>query len=482
MPEEKVKEILNNILQGDIIDVVPTLPADFFHTIVTSPPYWAARDYKIEPTSWPEITYTLFGMIEIVVPPMVCQLGLETYPEHFIGHMVHVFRLLRRVLRDDGTVWMNMGDCYNSKSGGYKDKKHNGYHKYLSEGTSQATMKINRNLRNMGLKGKDQVGIPWLLAFALRSDGWYLRQDIIWNKPNPMPESVNDRCTKAHEYIFLLSKAKKYYYDAYAISTEVADASVKRYMQDIENQKGSDRAAGGEKTNGTMKAVIKGYDHKEDKSAGIAGHSGYFNKDGELIGNGRANKKSVWTFSNKGTSEKHFATYPQELALDPIKASTSEHGCCASCGTPWVRIVDKILTASKVAPKTFVVDDRDHNSDKNDQGSNRAKDGHKSGHHYVYSNSQWEPRCECNGKLLKEVYHIEKEGRKMKRIRYTYTPNIPIEQHPVVPCRVLDPFGGRNTTGIVARKLGRDFVSVEKGPHHIAIAEKFGYEELGMFR
>jgi DNA modification methylase len=404
-------EFLNKIMTADVIDGLKKLPDGYFHTIVSSPPYWAVRDYQIEPTSFPEVTYTLFGMIEITVPAMSCQLGHEKSPEHFIGHMVYIFRELRRVLRDDGTLWMNMGDCYNSKSGGYKNASQHGYHTYIAEGTAQATMKINRNLKNMGLKQKDQVGIPWLLAFALRSDGWYLRQDIIWHKKNPMPESVNDRCTKAHEYIFLFSKSKKYFYDAYAISTEIVDSSVKRLTQDLSNQKGSDRAAGGMKHNGTMKAVlpkhnsIKGYDHKADKSGGLTGHSGYVNKDGELIGNGRANKKSVWTVNNKGTTEKHFATYPEELVFDPIKAGTSEHGCCETCGAPYIRTFDK---------------------------------------------KDWISSCKCNAGI--------------------------------VPCRVLDPFAGRNTTGVVSGKLGRNWVSIEKNPQYVAIGENYSYKELGLFR
>lgn len=450
-------EFLNSIITGDVIDKLPELPAEYFHTIVTSPPYYAVRDYKIEPTIWPEVKYTLFGMIEIVVPAMTCQLGHEKAPEHFIGHMVHVFRLLKRVLRKDGTVWMNMGDCYNSKSGGYKNAHDHGYHTYVAEGTAQATMKINRNLKNMGLKQKDQIGIPWLVAFALRSDGWYLRSDIIWHKKNPMPESVNDRPTKSHEYIFLFSKSKKYFYDAYAISTEITDSSVKRLSQDIENQNGSDRAGGGTKHNGNMKALlkfpvneIKGYDHKKDKSAGISGHSGYFDKNGELIGNGRANKKSVWTITNKGTTDKHFATFPEELPVDPIKAGTSEHGCCESCGAPYIRKFDNKLAPGPKAAKTFVVDQRDESADSSDQGSNRQKDGHKSGHHYEYSNFSWHASCKCGAGI--------------------------------VPCRVLEPFSGRNTTGVVARKLGRDYVSIDKSPEFVLIGEEFTYKELGMFR
>lgn len=169
---------------------------------------------------------------------------------------------------------------------------------------------------------------------------WHLRQDIIWHKPNPMPESVTDRCTKSHEYIFLLSKSKSYYYDHEAIKTPIKDASVQRLLQDIENQKGSDRVPG--KTNGPMKAVGHKNMQRQDKvhsfhasrkgsgidgsaainGTGVKGHSGNFDKDGNLIGGGMANKKSVWTVTTKPYSEAHFATYPPELIVDCIKAGS----------------------------------------------------------------------------------------------------------------------------------------------------------------
>ena len=175
-----IQDVLNKPILGDVIDVLPQLPDKCIHSIVSSPPYWAVREYPIEPTDWPEITFSIFGF-PVTIPAIRCQLGQEKAPMEFIGHTVYVFRLAHRVLRDDGTVWMNMGDCYNSKSGGYKLNQSRGYHSYIDEATHKARIKNNRNLKN-GLKPKDMVGIPWMLAFALRDDGWYLRQDIIWNK------------------------------------------------------------------------------------------------------------------------------------------------------------------------------------------------------------------------------------------------------------------------------------------------------------
>jgi DNA modification methylase len=184
------------IINGNVLDVLPTLPEKTFHTCITSPPYFGLRDY---------------GMAD--------QLGLEPTPDEYIANMVKVFREVKRVLRDDGTLWLNIGDSYFSTTKG-------------SGGSGKSTLGPNHDLQNIqfqkmnpihiqagqsGCKPKDLIGIPWMLAFALRADGWYLRQDIIWHKPNPMPESVEDRCTKAHEYIFLLSKSPQYYFDHEAI-------------------------------------------------------------------------------------------------------------------------------------------------------------------------------------------------------------------------------------------------------------------------
>ena len=175
---------LNRILQGNVLDRMKDLPDQSIQCVVTSPPYWGLRDYGSNG-----------------------QLGLEETPEEFVENLVKVFREVKRVIKDDGTVWLNLGDSYASTKVGNTETKKN-----PNVVTKSFTKKLPPNL-----KTKDLVGIPWRVAFALQADGWYLRQDIIWHKPNPMPESVTDRCTKAHEYIFLLSKSAKYFYDADAI-------------------------------------------------------------------------------------------------------------------------------------------------------------------------------------------------------------------------------------------------------------------------
>ena len=192
----------NRLLIGDCRERLATLPAGRAHACVTSPPYWALRDYGHEG-----------------------QVGLEETPEEYVEKMVEVFREVKRVLRDDGTLWLNLGDSYST--GGQDQVFRNATNQNYS-GTSDAKKWHGRISRRDNLKPKDLVGIPWLVAFALQADGWYLRSDIIWSKPNPMPESVTDRPTKAHEYIFLLSKSQKYYYDAEAIAEPSAYPEDKR--------------------------------------------------------------------------------------------------------------------------------------------------------------------------------------------------------------------------------------------------------------
>jgi DNA modification methylase len=290
------------ILQGDCRQVLATLPAASVHCCVTSPPYFGLRDY---------------GMAE--------QIGLEQTPEAFVAELVAVFREVRRVLRDDGTLWLNLGDSYanDTKWGGRTSGKH--------VRAQHGDTGIGRRRQNTGLKSKDLIGIPWRVAFALQADGWYLRQDIIWSKPNPMPESVTDRCTKAHEYVFLLSKGPRYYFDAEAVKEPVAAATITRLAQDVESQAGSDRVPG--KTNGTMKAVggrlagnvrpTKGqvaYEKGDEKQRTKAGLFASAEKAREAGGYFIRNKRSVWTIATQPFSESHFATMPPELAETCIKA------------------------------------------------------------------------------------------------------------------------------------------------------------------
>lgn len=299
---------LHQILVGDCIDMMRTLPDESVHTCVTSPPYYGLRDYGVEG-----------------------QIGLEETPAEFIARLVDVFREVRRVLRADGTIWVNMGDTYASIAGGYAPGGSAGKHDMVSQATRGAVLRGKRRAPPMGLKQKDLMGIPWRLAFALQDDGWYLRQDIIWHKPNPMPESTRDRCTKSHEYVFLLSKSPRYYYDQNAIKEPVAASSIVRLAQDLEQQRGSERVL--DKSNGPMKAVrprrdsFRRNDSKREQA--IPGQSlGTHRSDREesTYPLDTRNKRSVWSVPTVGFKGAHFATFPPDLIRPCILAGAPRGG------------------------------------------------------------------------------------------------------------------------------------------------------------
>lgn len=284
------------ILNSGAIDSLRKLPNGSVRCCVTSPPYWGLRDYGVQG-----------------------QIGLERTPDEYVACIVDVFREVRRVLSDDGTLWLNLGDCYNAFNGG------------AGPGTGEIEKKSQRSaqrpqlptgfgLRARGLKPKDLVGIPWLVAFALRADGWYLRSDIIWAKPNPMPESVTDRPTKGHEYIFLLSKSRRYYYDADAVA--VTGSTIERLSQpNLEGQVGSARVPG--KTNDNMKVVVKRSGNKARKLGLERGRPGS-HLGGSIPWEGSTrNIRTVWNIPTTPYKEGHFATFPTELARRCILAGSA---------------------------------------------------------------------------------------------------------------------------------------------------------------
>jgi len=270
---------INTVIQGDCLEVLKTLPDKSIDCCVTSPPYYGLRDY---------------GKDE--------QIGLEKTPEEYIKKLVQVFREVKRVLKDDGTLWVNIGDSYwGSGSRGYD------FTGKMSEASKlQSGNKDTENLSNIpklvgktdsGIKNKDLVGIPWMLAFALRSDGWYLRQDIIWAKKNCMPQSVKDRCTTSHEYIFLLSKKPHYYFDYKAIQEDAVSKDDKRYGQGRIDYDGK-RAQG-----------------DDDKA-----------QNSFVVISDKRNKRDVWRVSTKAVKEAHFATFPEELIKPCILAGCKRGG------------------------------------------------------------------------------------------------------------------------------------------------------------
>ncbi|MGE4483231.1 DNA-methyltransferase [Acidocella sp.] len=275
------------ILTGDCRQLLDAMPPASMQCCVTSPPYFGLRDYGV-----------------------AGQIGLEPTPEQYIAEMVDVFRKVRRVLRDDGTLWLNLGDSYASGS-----RKTRGYDKKLAA-------RVTRSRPADGAKPKDLLMIPARVALALQADGWWLRSDIIWNKPNPMPESVTDRPTCAHEHVFLLTKHASYFYDADAIREPLAASSIVRLAQNVAQQAGSHRANGGAKMNGPMKAVAR-----TDKQRGHSRRHAGFNDRWEAMAKSEqcangANARNVWTIASEPFPEAHFATFPPALAERCIRAGT----------------------------------------------------------------------------------------------------------------------------------------------------------------
>jgi DNA modification methylase len=303
------------ILHGDSLTMLKTLPDESVHCCVTSPPYWGLRDYGVDG-----------------------QLGLEKTPQEYITKMVEVFREVRRVLRKDGTCWLNVGDSYagSGKGGNPEGSKWSGF--VGNKDREAQARESSKPFSGNGFKPKDLCLIPFRLAIALQEDGWWVRQDIIWHKKAPMPESVRDRCTRAHEYIFLLSKSPRYYFDQEAIKEPATESSIARLGQDVENQQGSFRQE--DKTNGAMKAVKFGgnkqcpdtrlqsgkeWNPKQGGGGtGFPGHSGNKKADGTVYIT--ANKRSVWTVATAGFKEAHFAVFPEELIRPCILAGCPEGG------------------------------------------------------------------------------------------------------------------------------------------------------------
>jgi len=444
------------IINADVRQALKELPAASAHMVCTSPPYWGLRAYQTEPQVWggetdcehvwgaempragseyrEGLSTSVFAgredkaeIREAFAKPrrtrkttdvknpdskqatnkgaqyganggQFCQLcgawrgelGSEPTLELFIAHLVEVFREVKRVLRDDGTCWVNLGDSYASSTkgdGGASDKQDN----------NRGSRFGKRRMDIAGLKPKDLCGVPWKWVFAMQADGWWLRSDIIWHKPNPMPESVTDRPTKSHEYVFLLTKSAKYFYDAEAVREENAQGAVERFGK-----------------NPTISRDGRKYEGMDGISLAAAA-----SKMSVWSNNGR-NLRSVWTIPTEANSFAHFATFPRKLVEPCIRAGTSERGCCKKCGAPYERVVEK--GSGGTTGRSW----HDHSAD---GYKGNAKTGSSKGYEKG-ATTGFRPTCSCDA------------GEP-------------------VPAVVLDPFSGTGTSGVVALGLGRDYIGLE---------------------
>jgi DNA modification methylase len=398
------------LLTGDCRVILPTLAADSVHCVVTSPPYWGLRDYGV-----------------------AGQLGLEATPEEYVATMVAVFREVRRVLRDDGTLWLNMGDNY--ATGDFTRQGNPRNVPQLPndwEGTALGNRGRAGHARAIkhdlgALKPKDLVGMPWRLAFALQADGWFLRADIIWAKPNPMPESVTDRPTKAHEYVFLLSKAARYFYDADAVR------EAPTWSPPTGTKNGHQRGGfvGGGINDGRTRIALAG---------------------GVGCPEGGRNLRSVWTIASEPYPEAHFATFPPALARRCILAGTSAKGCCRACGAPWARVVDRLVP--------------------HDPGRSLTAQ------HVIHAAMLSARAASTGARRLGQAYQDQLDANPPQTIGWT--PACTCDAGQPIPCTVLDPFAGSGTVGEVAEQNGRHSILIELSPAYVRLAEA-RTAQLGLF-
>jgi DNA modification methylase len=416
------------ILVGDALEKLRTLPDRSVQMCCTSPPYFNLRDYGTgrweggDPACEHGVGVALGPKGRVAVLPAHAskadrlnrkecrcgairidqQIGLENSPSEFIEKLVEVFREVRRVLRDDGTVWLNLGDAFSNdtKWGGRSDSK--------NQHSADGEMVGQRGRRNTGFKPKDLMLIPHRVAIALHDDGWWVRGDNVWSKPNALPESVTDRPSRAHEYVFLLAKSQRYFYDAEAVKEPVGEwmSKDKRYGK---NGTGRD---------GEVKDWIN--------TASISGpHKGFKNVD---FTDGR-NLRSVWDITTKPSGVKHYATMPVDLAERCIKAGSSETGECPSCGSTWRRVVHRTPIGSPDYHRGAMAGEIGRTSP-----SGTMLEPPKS------ETIGWKPSCKC-------------------------------PEHEPVPQTILDMFFGVGTTGIASQRLGRRYIGIELNPKYAAIAE-----------
>lgn len=486
---------LNKIVFGDCLEVLNNIPDDSIDCCVTSPPYYGLRDYGVDG-----------------------QIGLEETPEQYVEKMVKVFGHIKRCLKPEGSLWLNLGDSYAGSGCG---RNGNGEIGILNSAKQRSNQGANiGNLHGIsktgeGLKPKDLIGIPWMVAFALRGDGWYLRQDIIWSKPNPMPESVTDRCTKSHEYIFLMSKSREYYYD-------------------YESIKEDSKRPGEIGILGFMKGAEININDPNYRTTG--------QQNATVITGEKANKKDVWNIPLNGFPEAHFATFPEKLIVDCIKAGCPEkYIVCESCGNVLylqsntngngedkmqiMRSRDSQIRRSQ-EDTSVLFQEMQSNMDCTTQENNKGMDNNieriQNGCNERSSFCNELRVCDgtqgSNGETPREVSKKKRNSSSYKRDQNRQSNRESIiddngrtqsfkeaenktnnlsslweEDKNIGTCEkcggnligrrglILDPFMGAGTTGLVARKLNRNYIGIELNPEYIKIAERRIFNEIGLF-
>lgn len=438
------------ILTGDCRAMPRTLEAESVHVVCTSPPYFGLRCYGTNPQVWGgsadcehEWGEGLPGnprggsgtpngrngrgeeYARALPKGNFCQrcgawsgeLGGEPTPELFCTHLVEVFREVRRVLHPSGVCWINLGDSFCSQ-GGKVSAPPTSTRNVGAGGVQRTTVGLD------GYKPKDLIGIPWMAAFALRADGWYLRADVIWHKPNGMCSSVEDRPTINHEYLFLFAKSERYFYDADAIREPYAQATLPQKGTNYQGLGLKDYEGNGVQNPSNVKRRI---------IASLEKHEG-------------RNCRSVWSINTQPFQGSHFATFPEDLVSRCLQAGSSERGCCPHCRAPWVRVAEKerggptgrrerALAGGRVYPGQASISTNGGGSPTGKAGGSDTRGMPSLTVHTV----GWSPSCKC-------------------------------PEHEPIPCTVLDPFFGSGTVGEVAKRLGRDCIGIELNPEYVELA------------
>lgn len=399
------------------------------------------------------------------------QIGLEQTPDEYVSELVGIFRDIKRVLRHDGTLWLNIGDSYATSPPGNKPNTtalSSGLPNSIENQEMRREAQARVNKSKIGYKPKDLIGIPWMVAFALRADGWYLRSDIIWAKPSHMPESVTDRPTKSHEYVFLLTLSERYYYDAEAIKELIT----------------TDPHNPGNKETGRLNG-----DNCVDQSDRIWGTDG------------TRNKRSVWTVNLQPFPEAHFATFPPALIEPMIKAGTSAHGVCLDCGAPWRRVVsrggepdlEQQIACGGDANGKY------HGAAIKDYGAAGAQDASAVKARILDNIRQkttlgWYPTCACYKapplptypkrpayKAGSEEQHAwRSDCRSLDSIAAAICQEL-MSEHAVAPAVVFDPFAGVFTTALVADRLKRNSIAIELNPEYVEIGKRRLMDDAPLF-
>lgn len=495
------------IHQGHCLTVLEAMPANFVQTVITSPPYWGLRSYGTDPQVWPVVpepcahewdpegsrhkggppgdSAVLAGRdqsarAEMGDVPTGCfckhclawkgELGLEPTIGLYLIHMVQVFREVRRVLRDDGTLWLNLGDSYHNGDKGGHLRETTGM-----QTTNRGTVKglTPNRIPQDGLKPKDLIGMPWRVAFALQEDGWYLRSAIPWIKRNPMPESVTDRPGAAVEYVFLFSKAEDYFFDMHAIKLPFSPKTHLRLSQaSLQKQTGGSKQedyrnnekVGKKCRDRTPMEILKHMAGVNPKAAGapsgVRSNPSFQSASARPV-SARNRRNSDWFFESwqglyhengqllgfvvnpMALKEKHYAAFPPKLVEPCVLAGTSAQGCCPDCGAPWVRLLEKKASTMNIRVRDGlkgILTEKSGLGRSNDEPSIEAQKGTYAETDGVTVTVGWQASCDCH-------------------------------KDPV-PCIVLDPFGGSGTTGQVAIEHGRRAVLIELQAEYVELARR----------